>query len=256
MKIKSKKIWITGSSSGLGKELALKFAQEGWQVGISARRIKHLINISKLNKNIHVFQLDIKNKIEVKKTFKKILKKFKSLDSCIFNSGIFDRNNKNIDDIMIRKLMETNFFGTVNCVSTIEKYFKKKKSGSIAIVASTSGYRGLSSISGYGASKAALINFTESLYLMMINYGVRVSIINPGFIKTAITKKNNFEVPSIMEPDKAANIIFNDLVNKNNFEIIFPKIFVNFLKILRILPYKIYFFVMIKKIIYKIFYKK
>ena len=89
MKIKSKKIWITGSSSGLGKELALKFAQEGWQVGISARRVKHLINISKLNKNIHVFQLDIKNKVEVKKTFKKILKKFKSLDSCIFNIWIW-----------------------------------------------------------------------------------------------------------------------------------------------------------------------
>ena len=62
MKNKSKKIWITGASSGLGKELALKFAKNGWQVAISARRIKYLINVSKLNKNIHVFQLDIKNK--------------------------------------------------------------------------------------------------------------------------------------------------------------------------------------------------
>ena len=256
MKNKSKKIWITGASSGLGKELALKFAKNGWQVAISARRIKYLINVSKLNKNIHVFQLDIKNKTKVRKTFKKILKKFKNLDNCIFNSGIFERNNKNIDNTMIRKLMETNFFGTVNCVSTIEKYFKKKKNGNIAIVASTAGYRGLSSISGYGASKAALINFTESLYLMMNSYGVRVSIINPGFIKTAITKKNNFKMPLVMDPDKAANIIFNNVTNKDNFEIIFPKIFVNFLKILRILPYKIYFFLMMKKIIYKIFYKK
>ena len=255
MKIKSKKIWITGSSSGLGKELALKFAQEGWQVGISARRVKHLINISKLNKNIHVFQLDIKNKVEVKKTFKKILKKFKSLDSCIFNSGIFERNNKSIDDVMIKRLMETNFFGTVNCVSAVEKYFKKKMSGKIAIVASTSGYKGLSSISGYGASKAALINFTESLYLMMNNYGVQVSVINPGFIKTPLIEKNNFKMPALMDPDKAADIIFNELTNRDNFEIILPKIFVNFLKILKILPYKFYFFLIKKKIIYKIFYR-
>ena len=255
MKIKSKKIWITGSSSGLGKELALKFAQEGWQVGISARRVKHLINISKLNKNIHVFQLDIKNKVEVKKTFKKILKKFKSLDSCIFNSGIFERNNKSIDDVMIKRLMETNFFGTVNCVSAVERYFKKKRSGKIAIVASTSGYKGLSSISGYGASKAALINFTESLYLMMNNYGVQASVINPGFIKTPLIKKNNFKMPLLMDPDKAADIIFNELTNRDNFEIILPKIFVNFLKILKILPYKFYFFLIKKKIIYKIFYR-
>jgi short-subunit dehydrogenase len=90
----------------------------------------------------------------------------------------------------------------------------------------------------------------------MNSYGVRVSIINPVFINTAITKKNNFKMSLVMDPDKAANIIFNNVTNKDNFEIIFPKIFVNFLKILRILPYKIYFFLMMKKIIYKIFYKK
>ena len=90
---------------------------------------------------------------------------------------------------------------------------------------------------------------------MMNKYGVQVSVINPGFIKTPLVEKNNFKMPLLMDPDKAADIIFNEFTNRDNFEIILPKIFVNFLKILKILPYKFYFFLTKKNIIYKIFYR-
>ena len=91
---------------------------------------------------------------------------------------------------------------------------------------------------------------------MMHKYNVKVSLINPGFIKTPMTDKNDFSMPFLMMPNKAADIIFKDLTKGKKFEITFPKFFVSLLKLLRILPYKIYFLFMLKKIMYKIMYKK
>ena len=157
MNKKNKKIWITGASSGIGKELALKFAQEGWDVAASARRKNLLEKLGETTNNIKPFPLDITQKEDVKETFKKIINEFKDLDACVFNSGIYSRSSENIDIENIRKIMETNFFGTVNCLESVLEFFKLRKKGHISIVASTAGYRGLLSVSGYGASKAALI---------------------------------------------------------------------------------------------------
>jgi len=250
-----KNIWITGASSGIGKELALKFANEGWKVAASARRNNLLIKLHEINKNIEPFPLDITQKTEVKETFKKILDKFFKVDICIFNSGIYMRNTENIEIENIRKIMETNFYGTTNCIEAVLDYFKTRNKGHIAVVGSTAGYRGLHSISGYGASKAALINLTESLYLMMKRYGVKVTLINPGFVKTPMTDQNNFKMPFLVTPNVAADKIYNGIVKKNKFEIVFPAIYVNLLKLMRIMPYKIYFFLMIKRVIYKLMYR-
>jgi len=255
MNEKNKKIWITGASSGIGKELALKFAQEGWNVAVSARRKNLLDNLSEANSSIKSFPLDITQKEDVKETFKKIINEFKDLDVCVFNSGVYARSAENIDIENIRKIMETNFFGTINCLESVLEFFKLRKKGHISIVASTAGYRGLSSVSGYGASKAALINLAESLYLMMHKYGVRVSLINPGFVKTPLTEKNNFEMPFLVMPDKAAEKIYDGIIKKKSFEIVFPTIYNTILKLMRILPYRIYFLLMLKKVLYKLLYR-
>ena len=153
-----KKIWITGASSGIGMELALKFADNGWDVAVSARRKNLLERLSEINKNIKPFPLDITRNEDVKETFKKILNKFTDLDVCIFNSGIYSRNVEDVNTENIRKIIETNFFGTINCLEAVIEFFKLRKKGHISIVGSTAGYRGLYSVTGYGASKAALIN--------------------------------------------------------------------------------------------------
>ena len=250
-----KKIWITGASSGIGKELALKFADNGWNVAVSARRKNLLEKLCENNKNIRPFPLDVTHNEDVKETFKKILNEFTDLDVCVFNSGIYSRNAENINTKNIRTIMETNFFGTTNCLEAVLEFFKLRKKGHISIVASTAGYRGLHSTSGYGASKAALINLTESLYLMMYKYGVKVTLINPGFVKTPLTEQNDFEMPFLTMPDEAANKIYNGITKGKRFEIAFPKIYIILLKLMRVLPYKIYLLLMLKKVIYKLMYR-
>jgi len=137
--------------------------------------------------------------------------------------------------------MEINFFGTLNCINAVTEHFKKKKSGQISIVASLAGYRGLPGASGYSASKAALINLTESLYFYFKRFNVRVSLVNPGFIKTPMTDKNDFPMPMIETVEFAAEKMFKGLTKKNSFEITFPKVFSFILLILKILPNWLYF---------------
>jgi len=242
-----KKIWITGASTGIGKALAIKFSNEGWTVAVSARRENLLLNLCKVNPNIHSFPLDVSNSEETKITFENIIKKLNDIDLCVFATGIYDPNTeKEINIQKMQEVMKINFFGTVNCVKAIEKNFKDKKKGHISIVSSVAGYGGLPNSSGYGPSKAALINLAESLYFDFKKYNVRVSLISPGFIKTPMTDKNKFKMPFIKSAEYAANKIYNGLIKSNAFEITFPKELTLIMKVFKILPYRIYFYLISK----------
>ena len=243
----TKKIWITGASSGIGKALAFKFANEGWQVAASARRENLLNELKKTNSNIYSFPLDVVDLENSKTVFKNIINKLGEIDLCVFSTGTYDPNSeRKIDVEQIKNVFDVNFFGTLNCIKTVEDYFKKKKSGHIAIVSSLVGYRGLPNSTGYTPSKAALNNLTEGIYFDFKKYNVRVSLITPGFIKTPMTDKNNFKMPFLRTPEFAADKIFNGLVNKNSFEISFPVQISIIMKILKILPNKIYLYLMKK----------
>jgi len=241
-----KKIWITGASSGIGKALAEKFASEGWSVAVSARR-KEILDKMANNKNIFSYPLDITNQNQVNDVFTKIINDFDGIDLCVFSSGTYDPKLEQEINIEQNKfVMETNFFGVLYCIKSVEKYFKEKKSGHISIVSSVAAYRGLPNSSGYGPSKAALTNLTESLYFDFKKYNVRISLISPGFIKTPLTDKNEFPMPFIKSPEFAAKKMFNGLTKSKAFEIHFPKELTLSLKFLRILPYKIYLFLINK----------
>ena len=237
----AKKIWITGASSGIGKALAIKFANNGWKVAISARRENLLQDLSKNNSNIFPFTLDVKDEKLTKSVFQSIIEKFKTLDICVFCTGIHDpESEKKLSSEKIREIMETNFFGTLNCIMAVNAFFRKNKSGHISIVASVAGYRGFPAASGYCASKSALISLTESLYFDFKRHNVRVSVINPGFIKTPMTDKNKFPMPMIKSSEFAAEKIFIGLTKKNAFEIHFPLIFTMLMKLLKIMPNWLY----------------
>ncbi len=241
-----KKIWITGASSGIGKAIAEKFAKENWKVAISARR-ESLLNDLANHNNIRSFPLDVSIMQNVQNTFDKILSEFEGLDICLFCSGIYNRKTEqeiNIDQI--KKTLEVNFLGTVNCVKAVEKYFKNKKEGQISIVSSIAGYRGLPNSSGYGPSKAALTNFAESIYFDFKKYNVQIKVISPGFIKTPMTDTNEFPMPFIKSPEYAAKKIYDGLLRKSAFEIHFPAQLTLLLKFFRVLPYRIYLFLVDK----------
>jgi len=238
----TKNIWITGASSGIGKALAIKFAKEGWKVAASARREGLLQDLHKNYTNINSFPLDVKNESRSKEVFQSIIEKFKTLDICVFCTGIHDpESEKKLSSKKIREIMETNFFGTLNCIVAVNDFFLEKKNGHISIVSSVAGYRGLPAAAGYCASKSALSSLAESLYFDFKRHNIRVSLVSPGFIQTPMTDKNKFPMPMIKTPEYAADKMFIGLTKKNSFEIHFPKSFTFFMKILRILPNSIYF---------------
>ena len=232
-----KVIWITGASSGIGKALAIKFAKEGWKVAISARRENLLNEIAKTYNDIFPYPLDVTDSNKCELVFNSIKEKFKSIDISFFSTGIHDpKSEKSLDLDKVRQIMEVNFFGTINSVNAVYKYYKERKSGQISIVSSVAGYRGLPAGGAYCASKSALTSFTESLNFDMKRNNVRVSLISPGFIKTPMTDQNDFPMPMIKTPEFAAEEIYNGLVKKNAFEIHFPKTFTILVKLLKIMP--------------------
>jgi short-subunit dehydrogenase len=237
-----KVIWITGASSGIGKAVAIKFAQNGWIVAASARRENLLNELKKINENIHPFPLDVTDIDKCKLVATNIINQFKNIDICLFGTGMHDpKSEKKFNLEKIREIMEVNYFGTMNSINSIYNYFSEKKNGQISIISSVAGYRGLPAAGAYCASKSALTSFAESLNFDMRMKNVRVSLVSPGFIKTPMTDQNDFPMPMIKSPEYAANEIYKGLTVKKGFEIHFPKAFTYFLKFLQILPSGIYF---------------
>ena len=237
-----KTIWITGGSTGIGKALAIKFASKGWDVAVSARRIELLNELSNSYENISVFPLDVTDKQKCKEVFNEIKNKYENIDICFFSTGTWDpKREKDIDIEQMEDVFKVNFFGTVNTIKAVEQYFRDKKKGIITIVSSIAGYRGLPNSTGYGPSKSALNNLAESLYFDFKRFNVRVCLVSPGFIKTPMTDKNDFKMPFLKTPEYAADKIYDGLINKEIFEIHFPKTLTILLKFLSFLPSKIYF---------------
>ena len=237
-----KVIWITGASSGIGKALAIKFAENGWIVAASARRENLLKELQNINQNIYPYPLDVTDIEKCKLTAKSIIDNLNGIDICVFGTGMHDpKSEKQFNLNKIREIMEVNYFGTMNSINSIYDYFSEKKNGQISIISSVAGYRGLPAAGAYCASKAALTSFAESLNFEMKMKNVRVSLISPGFIKTPMTDMNEFPMPMIKSPEFAANEIYKGLTKKKGFEIHFPKAFTFIMKFLQILPNGLYF---------------
>jgi len=245
-------IWITGAGKGIGKAVALLYAEKGWSVAISSRTENDLIEVREeaQKKNflgdIKIFTLDVKSLESYQRIYSSIRSELGDPDQIIFNAGTHIPSPVEAFDVDIyRELIETNYFGTINGISAVLPRLLEARNGHIAVVASVAGYFGLPNASAYGASKAALINLCESLRMQLDDYGITISVVNPGFVRTPLTDLNEFKMPFLMEPDIAARKIYEGMYSKK-FEIIFPNIFVFILKTIRILPYYI-FFPLIKK---------
>ena len=235
-------IWITGASSGIGKALAVKFAENGWKVAASARRENLLNEHRNINQNIYPYPLDVTKIEKCISTAKSIIQEQGGIDICVFGTGMHDpKSEKRFNLNKIREIMEINYFGTINSINSVYDYFSEKKNGQLSIISSVAGYRGLPAAGAYCASKSALISYTESLYFDLKRKNVKVSIICPGFIKTPMTDQNDFPMPMLKSPEFAANKIYAGLIHKNNFEIHFPKSFTFLMKIIQILPNWLYF---------------
>ncbi len=230
-----KTIWIIGASSGIGAELAVALSKQGCNLIISARRESALQDVlSKMHTGNHrVLAFDIADYTQTAQAFASV----KALDGVIHMAAVYDPSRKGRNDIdIIQQSLRVNLEGVFNMLSLVKPFFEKQGYGQIALCGSVAGYVGLPYSQPYGATKAAIINLAESLYVECKTKGIDVKLINPGFVRTPLTDKNSFDMPMMIEVDEAANAIVKGLVSKS-FEIHFPKKFTLLLKLLRLLPY-------------------
>lgn len=242
-----KNCWIIGASSGIGLELAKKYYASGWNVIISARRIAKLQEIKQqisLDKNlgnqIESFAFDVIDYDNFANVGQLIFEKFKKIDLVIFAPAIYDQMSlHNFDHKLAVEILNVNLVSSLHFLDIVGKKMLKQNFGHIAVIASVAGYRGLPKSFAYGASKAGLINLFEGIYPELLANKIDLSIINPGFVATDLTAKNNFKMPFLISANKASDYIFQGL-EKKDFEIHFPKKFTFFMKFLRHLPNSFY----------------
>jgi short-subunit dehydrogenase len=237
--------WITGAGKGIGRALALTLSERGYVVAASARTEDDLETLvaeaAARGGTIVPYPLDVTDAAATADVAARIERDLGDLDLAVLNAGTHrEVTAANFDLVAFRQVMETNLMGTANCVAAVLPQMRSRRHGRIAIVASVAGYRGLPTAAAYGASKAALIALGEALKPELEASGVSMTLINPGFVDTPLTRLNKFPMPFLMAPDAAARAIADGL-EWGRFEIVFPWQMTVLMKLLAILPYPLFF---------------
>ncbi len=241
-----KRIWVIGASSGIGAEVARQFLAQGARVALSARNHEALLNIAAAHKHALVLPLDVTRHAEVSAAAKTVLQEWQGMDLVLLVAGTYNEMRADNFDLSVANLqMDVNVRGAFNCLDAVLPVLLAQKNGGIGIVASVAGYSGLPKAMVYGATKAALINLAESLYIDLHPRGNAVYLINPGFVATPATAANAFVMPALISAERAAQEIIAG-IERGCFHIHFPKRFTNWLRMARLLPYRLYFWLIHK----------
>jgi NAD(P)-dependent dehydrogenase (short-subunit alcohol dehydrogenase family) len=251
---RGRRVWVIGASYGIGAAIAGELLRRGARVALSARKRSLLQEVADGHRNALLAPLDVTDVASVHAAARKIEQAWGGFDLALVVAGTHVEMHARLGDVAgrhdgeadaarwdlatARQLLDVNLHGVLNCVDAILPVLLRQGSGGIGIVSSVAGYVGLPSALIYGASKAALINFTESLYGDLRPRGIGVYLINPGFVDTPLTKKNRFAMPALMKADDAARVTLDEIA-AGRFEIHFPKRFTRWLKLLRVLPYRL-----------------
>ncbi len=235
------RVWLIGASTGIGAATARQLLAEGSRVAISARQTERLSEVAAGHANARVEALDFTDSTQVAAAWQRIREAWGGIDLVLIVAGTHAEIRAwELTEQNSMALLETNLLGVIKTTAVVLPALLAQKKGAIGIVSSVAGYRGLPKALVYGASKAALINFTETLYLDLHPKGLGVYLVNPGFVRTPLTDRNEFRMPYLISADEAATAIVEGLA-AGEFEIDFPKAFTRQLKLLRILPYRWYF---------------
>lgn len=243
---RGQRVWVIGASSGIGAETARALQARGATLALSARNAQGLQQLANSHAGTLVLPLDITDHASVIAAHKQILAQWGGIDLVLIVAGTYNKMRAdNFDLTVARQLVEINLNGTLNCLDAVLPTLLHQNKGGIGIVASVAGFRGLPEALIYGPSKAALINLCEALYLDLRPRGINVYLINPGFVATPLTAKNDFAMPAIISAAEAAHELIRG-IERGEFHIHFPKRFTNWLRLLRLLPYRWYFWLIHK----------
>lgn len=235
--------WITGASTGIGRALARELAAEGYTVAATARDEDRLATLveetAQLPGKILSFPCDVTDEAAMRMTATTIEQSVGPIVLAIFNAGnYFPTRGERLDVLNIVKTYEINMFGVFYGLVPVVEHMRARGFGHVVIVGSASAYFGWPSAASYGSSKAALNNIAEALKHDFDRLNIRLQVVNPGFVDTPLTEKNRFSMPALMPVDRAA-ARFAAGLRTGGYEVTFPRRFTWPLKIVRILPFRL-----------------
>lgn len=245
MDFKNKVVLVTGASSGIGKYLSLLLAKEDCKLILLSRRIKELEKLSAsiiVSKNLTLYKCDVSDLEQVEFIYNQIKNDFGKIDIAILNAGVGHQVKiQNFDINQAKETFDTNVFGVLNFFKVLLPDFIAGRDGYIIGVSSMADVRGFVNSGIYCASKSALSNILESFRIELKSFNVKVITVRPGFVKTPMTDKNEFQMPFLLQPEKAAQIILNG-IKKEKAIIQFPLPMYFASELIRFLPNSLFEF--------------
>ncbi|WP_102222824.1 SDR family NAD(P)-dependent oxidoreductase [Acidimangrovimonas sediminis] len=222
--------WILGASAGLGEAVARALAAEGAELVLSARGRDKLDRLAADLPAARALPLDVTDAEAVTAALPE------AFDGLIYSVGFYEPMKATAwDTATAVKITEANYIGLLNVLGAALPAMRARGRGRIVLIGSVAGFRGLPGAIGYGASKAAVIHLAENLRADLKGTGIRVQLLNPGFIDTQLTRKNDFRMPMLMTPEKAASHVVKAL-KTDRFSTSFPAPFSTLFELGRLLP--------------------
>ena len=235
-------VWITGASTGIGRALVLRFAEQGFRVAATARRADRLLDLeAAAHGRIFAFPGDVTDLAHMREIVSTIDGDLGPISLAILNAGVYDlaAERGRFGAELSWQTIEVNLGGVVRCLDPVLAAMLGRRRGQIAIVASLAGYGGIPGSAAYGSAKSALITLAEALRLTYGPHGITVQVVNPGFVDTEMTAANDYSMPFMMSAEAAAARIVRGL-DKGGFEIAFPRRLVWTMKAANLLPYHLW----------------
>lgn len=230
--LSGKTYWLIGASEGLGRELAKQLDAQGAQLILSARKPERLETLRSELSQARIVVMDVTDRKSVQQAIECI----GEIDGVIYNAGTYEpMRATEWDSEKALTMLDVNFIGAMRVLGAIVPRFVAKGQGDVTLIGSLAGYRGLPSSIGYSASKASLRSLAETMRFDLRGTGVDVRLVNPGFIKTRLTQKNDFHMPMLMTPEKAARRVIKAM-ERRRFRTDFPAPFSWAIRVFGILP--------------------
>jgi short-subunit dehydrogenase len=238
---RGKTAWIVGASSGIGRAVALALLSRGARVAVSARSGAALESMAAQHPGAAiVLPLDVCDAAAVRAAHA-MLDAQGPIDFVLFCAGTYQALRA--DAFSLKTMLahqEINYCGALHVIDAVLPGLLARGVGHLSLVGSVAGFRGLPKSLAYGPTKAALTNLAEILYLDLSPAGIGVSVVQPGFVDTPLTVQNDFAMPALITPEQAAEAMLAGWA-RGSFEIHFPRRFTAWMKLLRVLPYRLYF---------------
>lgn len=237
--------WITGGSTGIGRQFALDLAGEGWTVAVTSRKedpIEPVIEAAAgLPGKILAFYCDVTDETGMAATVDAIEREVGPIVLAVFNAGVYiPMYGEALDLANFRKTYEVNLFGVLHGLIPAVDRMRRHSRGHVVLMGSVTAYFGWPTLAAYGATKAALNNMAGALRYDFQKMNIRIQIINPGFVKTPLAKKNIHLMPAVMPVEKASRRMMK-AIRSGGYETTFPWRLTWGLKAMRAWPHGLLF---------------